>query len=156
MIFCSRLPCYVFCICMLTTNDTIRDRGVVPQCTLHHKYTMYLKHKNGRMVGCKQRGVRATFQAHVDNFLVKLWNLVKIVKSGQNDQNCEIWLELLNLVQILKLRQNCETLQQCEIVKLGPNCEIWSKLWNDFKDFKSGPNCEIIQSLTTPASLRTV
>ena len=156
MIFCSRLPCYAFCICMLTTNDTIRDRGVVPQCTLHHKYTMYLKHKNGRMVGCKQRGVRATFQAHVDNFLVKLWNLVKIVKSGQNDQNCEIWLELLNLVQILKLRQNCETLQQCEIVKLGPNCEIWSKLWNDFKDFKSGPNCEIIQSLTTPASLRTV
>ena len=51
------------------------------------------------MVGCKQRGVRATFQAHVDNFLVKLWNLVKIVKSGQNDQNCEIWLELLAELQ---------------------------------------------------------
>ena len=95
------------------------------------------------MVGCKQRGVRATFQAHVDNFLVKLWNLVKIVKSGQNDQNCEIWLELLNLVQILKLRQNCETLQQCEIVKLGPNCEIWSKLWILVKIVKFDRNCEI-------------
>ena len=139
MIFCSRLPCYAFCICMLTTNDTIRDRGVVPQCTLHHKYTMYLKHKNGRMVGCKQRGVRATFQAHVDNFLVKLWNLVKIVKSGQNDQNCEIWLELLNLVQILKLRQNCEILQKCE---------IQSKLWNWVQIVKSGPNCEMISKIS--------
>ena len=44
--------------------------------------------------------------------LVKLWNLVKIVKFGWN---CEIWLKLWNLA---------------EIVKFGWNCEIWLKLWN--------------------------
>ena len=59
-----------------------------------------------------------------------MWNLVKIVKFGQNFeiwpnlwnfwQNSEIWLKLpiwlwFGLV---------------EIVKIGKNCEIWSKLWN--------------------------
>ena len=44
--------------------------------------------------------------------LMKLRNLVKIAKFGQN---CKIWLKLQNLVNI---------------AEFGQNCQIWSKLQN--------------------------
>ena len=52
----------------------------------------------------------------------KLWNLVILVKSGQN---CERWGKLQNLVKIMNS---------------GQYCELWSILWNLVNIVKSGQN----------------
>ena len=61
----------------------------------------------------------------------KSWNLVKILKLGQN---LEIWLKSWNLVKILKFGQNSEIWSKSwnllEILKFGWNPEIWLKSWN--------------------------
>ena len=92
--------------------------------------------------------------------MLKLWNLDKIVKFGQN---CDSWLKLRNLDEIETFGQYCEIWLKlwylsnwwiwmkfwsklwylAEFVKFGWYCEIWLKFWNMVQILKFGWNFEI-------------
>ena len=73
-----------------------------------------------------------------------------VQKTSQELGNCpmEIWLKFWNLVQILKFGQNPEiwskSLKLLETQKLGQNPEIWSRSWNLVEILKFGQKPEIL------------
>ena len=88
--------------------------------------------------------------------LVEIVKLVDILKFGGN---CEIWWELWNLVKIVKFFGKCEIRWKLwnlvEIVKFGWKCEIWLKMWNFVDIVKFGENCEIWWTLWKKGTIST-